>query len=258
MLPPWVRLANRQDQHNPDNSQPSQSEDRSQIPDRPDTSVLEREDLAQSSTPPYVPDPNPRALSEDYNCRKACQTMPTLTSVLQTAHTTSGPSVNVPLSHRLANLAAPFTPPAPVVNPPVQACMEHEAKMINNLIWHIRNSLSEMSHDLPEIKGLRVNLPEAYAGEDDIERIDNWLQGLLCHFKLNRLTADDRDADRVLVLGTCLKGKAEQWFNHEVECPLRVTPDWTYETVIIGLFRLFITTATAQQAVHRYGQVKYT
>jgi hypothetical protein len=81
--------------------------------------------------------------------------------------------------------------------------------MIGNLIQHIRDSLIGIPCDLPEIKGLWAKLPKPYRGKDNFDHLDNWLQGLLRNFKLNRLMGVDRDADRVLVTGTCLKGKAE-------------------------------------------------
>ena len=110
-------------------------------------------------------------------------------------------------------------PPVPVAGMPGNLYVDHEAEMIANLIQHIRESLAGIPENLPEIKGLRAKLPDAYAGEDDFDKLDNWLQSLLHHFKLNRLTVNDRDTDCILVTGTCLKGKAEHWFNHEVECP---------------------------------------
>src|SRR5579864_7924666 len=65
---------------------------------------------------------------------------------------------------------------------------DHEINMINNLMDHIRNSLMGVPDNLPEIKGLRAKLPEAYEGEDDFDRLDKWLQGLLHFFKLHRIT----------------------------------------------------------------------
>jgi hypothetical protein len=88
--------------------------------------------------------------------------------------------------------------------------------------------------------------------------MDNWLQGLLRFFKLHRMTVADRDADRVLVTGTCLKGRAQRWYNNETERSTRIIRDWTFEAVIIGLFRAFITTATAQQAIQHYARVKFS
>ena len=100
-------------------------------------------------------------------------------------------------------------PPAQAVSALALMQMDHKMEMINNLIRHISDSLWGIPHNLPEIKGLQSKLPNPYAGEDEFDKLDNWLQGLLCHFKHNRLTADDRDVDCILVTGTCLKGKAE-------------------------------------------------
>ena len=99
--------------------------------------------------------------------------------------------------------------------------------------------------NLPEIKGLRIRLPDAYKGEDDFDKLDSWLQGLLRYFKLHQLTEGDRDSDRIMLAGSCLKGKAERWYSHEVEHPSQIIHDWMFKSLLIGLFHTFITTATA-------------
>jgi hypothetical protein len=52
---------------------------------------------------------------------------------------------------------------------------DHEINMIDNLRQHIRESLSGIPHNLPELKGIHAKLPEAYGGEDDFDHLDNWL-----------------------------------------------------------------------------------
>jgi hypothetical protein len=142
--------------------------------------------------------------------------------------------------------------------PQVLAEHNHENNMIDSLKRHIHESLTGIPDDLPELKGIRAKLPDPYEGEDNFEWMDSWLQGLLRYFKIHRLTGAGKDRDRVLVTGTSLSGKAERWFSHEVECPTRITRDWTFESVVIGLFQAFITTATAQQAMERYMQVRFS
>ena len=174
----------------------------------------------------------------------------------QTAHLRQPmPGGNAPNLMQQMQLIAPLGTPQPG-NGHMEA--DHEAHMINNLVRHIRDSLMGIPDNLPEIKGLRARMPEAYGGEDDFDRLDNWLQGLLRYFKIHRLTGVDRDEDRVLVTGTSLKGKAERWFSQEVERPTRIIRNWTFESVIIGLFRAFITTATAQQAMQHYVQIRFS
>ena len=62
---------------------------------------------------------------------------------------------------------------------PGQIQINPEAEMINNLLQHIQDSLVGILANLPEIKGLRIGLPDAYKGEDDFDKLDSWLQGLL-------------------------------------------------------------------------------
>jgi hypothetical protein len=46
---------------------------------------------------------------------------------------------------------------------------DHEINMINNLRQHIRESLTGIPNDLPELKVLRAKLPESYQGKDDFD-----------------------------------------------------------------------------------------
>jgi hypothetical protein len=99
-------------------------------------------------------------------------------------------------ANRPVQWVAPTLLPIPAQGPPNA---DHELQMIESLRWHIQDSLMEMLDDLPELKGICAKLPDAYEGEDNFDCLDNWLQGLLRHFKLHRLTGVDRDADWVLV-----------------------------------------------------------
>ena len=140
-----------------------------------------------------------------------------------------------------------------MIVPPLlaQGDSDHESSMIERLKNNIRESLVGIPDNLPEIKGIRAKLPEAYEGKDDFNHLNSWLQGLIRFIKIYCLMGVDKDLDRVLVTGTCtcLKGKAECWFSHKVERPNRLICDWTFETMIVGLYRAFITTTMAQQAM---------
>jgi hypothetical protein len=59
-------------------------------------------------------------------------------------------------------------------------------------------------------------------------------------------------------MGTSLKGKAEHWFTQEVEHPNCIIRDWTFKSVIIGLYRTFITISTSQQAMQQYMNICYS
>ena len=112
-----------------------------------------------------------------------------------------------------------LVPQAPSLPTQGQAKSDHELYMIENLRNHIRESLTGIPDNLPELKGPRAKVPDAYAGEDDFDKLYIWLQGLIRFLKIHHLTGTDKDRDKVLVTGTCLKGKAERWFTQEVERP---------------------------------------
>jgi len=156
---------------------------------------------------------------------------------------------------RQGRLITMITPSVPTQG---QIDSDHEIQMIEDLRRHVRDSLIGIPDDLPELKGVHAKLPIAYNGKDDFDILSNWLQGLLQYFKLHRITGVDKDRDQVLVAGTSLAGKAERWFSHEVERPNRITCDWTFKSMIVGIYWAFITTATAQQAMQRYNQVWFS
>jgi len=133
----------------------------------------------------------------------------------------------------LGTIAMPSTRQAPSQGQPES---EHDTKMADGLIKYIRDSLRGAPGNLPKLKGLQAKLPEAYKGKDDFDRLESWLQGLLRYFKLHHLTGRDRDGDRILVAGTCLKGWAERWFNHKVEQPQCITCNWRFKSVVLGLY----------------------
>jgi len=112
--------------------------------------------------------------------------------------------------------------------------------------------------NLPELTGLRARMPDAYEGEDDFDRLERWLHGLLRFMKIHCLTGVDKDMDRILVTGTSLRGRAECWFGQEVEHPKRLVCDWMFESVVVGLYCVFITMATSQKAMQQYMNIQYT
>jgi hypothetical protein len=81
---------------------------------------------------------------------------------------------------------------------------------------------------------------------------------MLRYYKLQHLTVMDKDKDCVLIAESNLKGKAECWFCYEVEWSTHIICDWTFESVVVGLFRAFITTVTAQQAMQSYMRIWFS
>ena len=81
--------------------------------------------------------------------------------------------------------------------------------MVESLRDHIRTSLMGISDNLPELKGLRAKMPDAYEGEDNFDHLERWLHRLIRFMKIHHLTGVDKEMDWILIMGTSLKGKAE-------------------------------------------------
>ena len=110
----------------------------------------------------------------------------------------------------------------------------------------------------PEVKAMNPLKPEKYAGEDDINKFDEWLVQLLAHFQIFKIMGPRTDATHVQYTGLHLSGLAQQWYSQEVLAPTRCVRHWSFEDLIFGLFRRFIHEASAQNAAIQYNRTKYS
>jgi hypothetical protein len=63
----------------------------------------------------------------------------------------------------------------------------------------------------------RLPTPDCYSGEEDIEKFDAWLQGLLRWLKLSLFAGPELERERIALTGLFLKDKASAWYNDNVE-----------------------------------------
>ena len=105
---------------------------------------------------------------------------------------------------------------------------------------------------------MKIAQPKAYKGQDNIDIFDEWVNQLLCWFRIYKVTGLDCDVDRVTYMGACLEDLVAQWFDQEVGRPDRVIPDWTFEDLICSLFVCFIHEASMQNAAEKYNKTRYS
>ena len=103
----------------------------------------------------------------------------------------------------------------------------------------------------------RLPTPDCYSGEEDIEKFDAWLQGLLRWLKLNLYAGPELERERVMLTGLFLKDKASLWYNDNVEGVTRQQDVWTFHGVITSLYDRFIHEATIQDAPSRYNDLQF-
>src|SRR5262249_46356199 len=75
--------------------------------------------------------------------------------------------------------------------------------------------------------------------------------------RVTGMTGPDKDAFRVDFCGTNLTGMASSWFTDEVKAWNRARLDWTFEELIIALYKRFIHDVTAQHANVKYENTRY-
>ena len=105
---------------------------------------------------------------------------------------------------------------------------------------------------------MKITQPKAYKGQDSTNIFDEWVNQMLCWFRIYKVTGPDRDVDRVTYMGACLEDLAAQWFDQEVKGPDQVIPDWTFEDLICTLFVCFIHEASTQNAAEKYDKTRYS
>ena len=67
--------------------------------------------------------------------------------------------------------------------------------------------------NVPTIKGIKANLPEAYTREDNIAKFETWLMSLLRYLRILRVCGDELDNERIILMGKTLSGVAAEWYN---------------------------------------------
>jgi len=137
------------------------------------------------------------------------------------------------------------------------------AKYENEIVRRITNMIHSrvglpMAYTLDEIKHIKPPAPKSYNGEDDIEVFEAWLADILRWFRVTGMAGPDKDPFRVDLCGIYLTGIASTWYNTEVEAWERTKINWTFEELIIALYKRFIHEVTAQNAKTHYENTRYS
>ena len=95
--------------------------------------------------------------------------------------------------------------------------MAYEEEVIRQYHVLIHDQVGQEFQAISEMKSLRVSAPEKYSGEDDIEKFDTWVTGLLQWYWVHNITGATKDSVRVDLCGTTLKKAPSEWYSDEVE-----------------------------------------
>ncbi|KAK1221598.1 hypothetical protein PQX77_015611 [Marasmius sp. AFHP31] len=121
----------------------------------------------------------------------------------------------------------------------------------------IREHVGELMLPIDGLKSVKVNEPEHYKGEPDVEKFEAWLLKVLRWMAVNRLSGPEADKLRIQCLGMLLDGKASRWYDDEVASPHRTRSEWNFEDAVIGIFDHCVQTSTVHQSATQFDEVKY-
>ena len=88
-----------------------------------------------------------------------------------------------------------------------------------------------------DMKSICIPPLDKYSGEDDIEKFDVWLTGLLRWMRVRNVTRPKKDMLQVDLCGTTLTSMAATWYTDNVEAWNRKVTSWTFERLICELYK---------------------
>jgi hypothetical protein len=100
--------------------------------------------------------------------------------------------------------------------------------------------------------GLKLSPPE-YSGGDTIDELLRFVKELTNYFIIYNLMKDDLDCLGVAVLGTLLKGKAQNWYQHTIDN--NANGIWMFEEDLVVLKWYFVKDASSRDTASKFKRV---
>src|SRR6202050_4296826 len=138
----------------------------------------------------------------------------------------------------------------------------HEIAYKNEVLQRICKMIRDrVGYDLEnpsDMKSIRIPPLDKYSGEDDIEKFNVWLTGLLRWMRGHNVTGPKKNILQVDLCGTTLTSMAATWYTDNVEAWNQKVKSWTFERLICELYKQFIHEVMAQNAATSYKKTRYS
>ncbi|PBK92971.1 hypothetical protein ARMGADRAFT_1030432 [Armillaria gallica] len=108
--------------------------------------------------------------------------------------------------------------------------------------------------------GIRMHLPDGvkpprldaknispYGGSSSVSEFWTWFKSLVMYLEASQLGGSDRDRERKLLIEPVLSGAAKKWY-HDHVIEVNEYANWTFVSVIIGIYNCFIHDSAMQEA----------
>jgi len=134
----------------------------------------------------------------------------------------------------------------------------YQSDVLHHYLMMIHEKTSLLPEAIVEIKGIKIEPPELYDGQDDLVIWERWLNSLLNYFYFYRVVGLQLDSQCVMLMGMQLSRIATTWYTQEVTGLSHAPQRWTFKEVITAMFKWFLTEITTQKAVDAFYKIKFT
>jgi len=133
-----------------------------------------------------------------------------------------------------------------------------ETQLIEKYTFIINEQIGQ-----PVSKSARLDLaklakpkrPEPYKGEDDLEILDVWINGILRYIQACMATGPDLSNEQIIMLGSCVEDHAEAFYIDNIVN--RPPGQLTFNEAVCMIIQRFITQAAATTATQRFNSVTF-
>ena len=92
----------------------------------------------------------------------------------------------------------------------------YQSDVLHCYLMMIHEKTSLLPEAIVEIKGIKIEPPELYNGQDNLVIWERWLDSLFNYFYFYRVVGPQLDSRLVMLTGTWLSGIAAMWYTQEV------------------------------------------
>ncbi|KAF8316299.1 hypothetical protein DL93DRAFT_2096228 [Clavulina sp. PMI_390] len=141
----------------------------------------------------------------------------------------------------------------------------HSHHVADRICAEIDDLLNEKINRDPDDKSVmdalrrtKFELPEAYTGKPNLEVFLKWVNDFVSWASNSNLVGPQFDRRPIDVLGSNLREAAADWFYTEVSSGSRSKRDWTFRSVLFGLYDRFIPRTARAQAIDDFNRCNYS
>src|ERR1700677_4162485 len=158
----------------------------------------------------------------------------------------------------------PRAPVAPIVAPaharqpvrpsiaPLSSTDTTESRILNIINFARESMANEPPYPAAVSKSMDKLTPPNYSGSSSFEDFEQFVTGLLHHFKTLQVMSPDFDQVHIRLMGQSLTGDALDWYNRTIDTNDDRSAGWGFEMAVIALKERFVHRLSIQDAATKF------